>query len=189
VDNDYLELPKMSLTSLLRWLALLEVVVGTAGVIVFAIVFGAGVGTAALVFISLKGVVFIAILLYSLSYMMPSVKSMKTFLGMPIQKLLRYSIYAILTLGLIELILNITASTLVIAGGAFFMISIITGLLSTITAAVVFLAVQLLIQTKKTPETKETKLPAAKTKSATGRGDDWVDSLLKDMDRPDKPTA
>ena len=186
MDNDYLELPKMSLTSLLRWLAVLELIIGIAGVIVFAIVFGAGVGTAALVFISLKGVVFIAILLYSLSYMMPSVKNMKTFLGMPIQKLLRYSIYAILTLGLIELILNITASALVIAGGAFFMISIVTGLLSTITAAVVFLAVQLLIQAKKSPTPEKTTITRKVAKSPTGSSD-WVDSLLKDVDKPDNP--
>jgi hypothetical protein len=171
MKNDTIELPKMSMVSLLRWLALLEIIIGLVGVIVLAVVFANGIGTAALIFIGLKLVVFIAVLLYSLSYMMPSVANMKTFLGAPIQKFLRYSIYVILTLGFLELIFAILASSPGAAGEIAFYTSIFTGLFSTIVAAVVFYSVYLLIDSKKSPEVEETKSPAAKAKKPTGSVD------------------
>jgi len=188
MKNDIIELPKMSLVSLLRWLAVLELILGLAGVIVMAVVFADGVGTAALIFIGLKLVAFVAILLYSLSYMMPSVTDTQTFLGVPVQKFLRYSIYVILTLGLLELIFTILASSLVLVGGfgvAYYM-SIFTGMLSTVVATVVFLSIYLLMDSKQSPETEETKTPATKTKNSSG-SIDWVDSLLKDVDKTDTP--
>lgn len=186
MKNDIIELPKMSLVSLLRWLAVLELILGLAGVIVMAVVFADGVGTAALIFIGLKLVAFVAILLYSLSYMMPSVTDMQTFLGVPVQKFLRYSIYVILTLGLLELIFSILASSLVLVGGVAYYMSIFAGMLSTVVAAVICLSIYLLMDSKQSPETEEAKPPATKTKTSSG-SIDWVDSLLKDVDKPDSP--
>ena len=182
MDNDYLELPKMSLTSLLRWLAVLEVVIGTAGVIVLAVISQTGVARAAVVLAGIKSVAFISVLLYGLSYISSKVTDMNTVFSISVQQLLRYAIIGILALGLAELVLNSLAAI----NAAGFIASVFSGILSSVAFTVIFYTVYLQIQSKKSPEKKETKLPATKPKSATGSSD-WVDSLLKDVDKPDKP--
>jgi len=166
----------------MRWLALLEVVIGLAGVIVIAAISQAGVAMAAVLLAGIKWVTFISLLLYSLSYISPKVTRMKTVFSIPVQRLLRYAIIGILVLGLAELILNSIAAT----NTAGFIVSVFTGMLSSITFTVIFYAVHLQIQVKKSPEAKEIKAPSTKSKSPTSRND-WVDSLLKDVDRPDNP--
>ena len=182
MDNDYLELPKMSLTSLLRWLALLELVIGTAGVIVIAIINFAGVATAAVLLAGIKLVAFISILLYGLSYVSTKTTDMKTVFKISVQQLLRYAIIGILVLGLAELVLNSLAAI----NAAGFIAILFAGILSSIAFTVIFYSVYLQTQTKKSPETVGTKAQSTKAKSAT-RSSDWVDSLLKDVDNPDKP--
>lgn len=184
MDNDYLELPKMSLTSLLRWLALLEAVIGTGSVIALAVINLEGVGIAAATLTGMKWVAFISILLYSLSYVNAKATDIKTVFTISVQQMLRYAIIGILVLGFVELILNSLASALISAG---FIASVFAGILSSITFTVIFYSVYLQIKTKKSPEIAETKLSATKAKSPTGKDDAWVDSLLKDVDKPDKP--
>jgi hypothetical protein len=180
VDNDYLELPKMPLVSLLRWLAFLEVAIGTAAVAATAIVFYKGVGTAAVVLTGIKWVGFISVLLYSLSYVSPKVTEMKTVFTISVQQLLRYAIVGLLVLGLAELVLNSLSS---ISISASFITSLFAGILSTATFSVIFYSVYLLIQSKKSPEPRKPAPPKKAAKSPIDNSD-WVDNLLKDVDKP-----
>jgi len=174
--------PKISLVPLLRWLALLEIVIGPAAVIVLAATSYTGVATAAIILTGIKGTAFIAILLYSFSYVSTKVTDMKTVFSISIQQLLRCAIIIILALGLAELALNIL--TAIIATD--FLASVFGGIFSTITFTVILYSGYLLIQTKKAPAPKKPAAPKKAVKSPIDDSD-WVDNLLKEVDKPPNP--
>ena len=106
---------------------------------------------------------------------------MKTILTISIQQLLRYTIISILVFGLVELVLN--SVTAIIAPG--FIASVFLGMLSTVIFTVVFYSIHLQILSKKTPESRKTPILRKGLKSTAYKEEDWVDSLLKDVDKPD----
>ena len=181
MKGDYLEIPKMSLVSILRWLAVSYVVLGIGATIVFSL--GAGIGVPAIVFTGLKNITFIAMLLYAVSFTRPMISDMKTRFGVSIHKMLRYTIIGIMILGLLELIFNIVAAA--VLGTAFFIYSIFVGILITIVATIVFYCVYLLIKDK-SPEPVEEEPRKPKAANSPKKEDDWFDSLLHDVDKPTK---
>ncbi len=182
MKGDYLEIPKMSLVSILRWLAVSYVVLGIGAVIVLSII-SPGIAVPAIVSTGLKDIVFVAMLLYAVSFTRPMISDMKTRFGVSIHKMLRYTIIAILILGLLELIFNIVAAA--VLGTALFIYSIFVGILITIVATIVFYCVYLLIKDK-SPEPVDEEPRKPKAVNPPKKEDDWFDSLLHDVDKPTK---
>jgi len=147
MENNLPDIPRMSLIAMLRWIAVLEVILGSAGLIFVAMVQPgqSALSTMALLFTGLKWVLFVSLLLYALSYLDPSVENMKTIFGVSIQKVLRYSITGVLLFSLTELILNVAATA--IANGAF-IANAITGIISTLAIMAIFYTLYLLVKSK-----------------------------------------
>jgi len=148
MENNLPDIPRMSLIAMLRWIAVLEVILGSAGLIIFVAMVQPGqsaLSTMALLFTGLKWVLFVSLLLYALSYLDPSVENMKTIFGVSIQKVLRYSITGVLLFSLTELILNVAATA--IANGAF-IANAITGIISTLAIMAIFYTLYLLVKSK-----------------------------------------
>jgi len=138
----------INLVSLLRWLALIVVVVDFGLAIYLAVIariFG-GTFSAASFFTVFLSLAWVSTILYALSYIVSEDNDMMTVLSITITQLLRYMMIAVSALGLIAIILWV--AVLANFGGGANVVSILSDLLSTFVAVVILYSLHFVLSKK-----------------------------------------
>jgi len=138
----------INLVSLLRWLALVVVVVNFGLAIYLAVIVRILGGTlsAASFFTIFLSLAWVSTILYALSYIVSEDNDMMTVFNISITQLLRYMMIVVLALGLIAIIL--WGAVLANFGGGGNVVSVLGDLLSTLVAVVILYALSYILSKK-----------------------------------------
>jgi hypothetical protein len=145
-------LQNLVLVPLLRWLAAVWIVTKLTSVIITVVnvrILGSA-SIAAALFDGLTMLVIVAVLIYALSFLMPQVANTNTIINIPIATLLRYSIIAVLGLGILNMILASAASNII--GGSSTAQLFFDNIVWVAIAVIIFYVFSLMIEARNLPD-------------------------------------